>query len=51
LEGEAFGVLEATLLGEVESTCSSTSESAALVLNEEETVSIEGEIQRSIGAL
>jgi hypothetical protein len=51
LKSEAFGVLETTFFGEVESSCPSTSESAAFIPNEEQALSVEGEVQRLIGAL
>jgi hypothetical protein len=40
LEGEAFGVLEATFFGEMKGSCSGTSEGAAFISDEKQTVSV-----------
>jgi hypothetical protein len=44
LESEAFGVLEAAILGEVKGSRSSASEGSAFVFDEEQTVSVKSEI-------
>jgi hypothetical protein len=44
LEGEAFGVLNKAFLGEVKGSCPGSSEGSTFVSNEEEAVSIEGEV-------
>jgi hypothetical protein len=51
LEGEVFGVLEAAFLGEVKGSCPSASKGSAFISDKEQTISIQGQIQRLVGAL
>jgi hypothetical protein len=51
LEGEAFGILQAALFGEVKGSRSSASGGSAFISDKEETIPVQGEIQRLVGAL